>query len=199
MVCTLLGQGVPFGVPESYCALADHGGVPHSTLHHRARGRRSLEQKAESQQYLTPWEESALVKFLLQMSDFGQPVRIKFIPSLAFSVTYQRPLTDRPLKPPGRNWAKALEKRHSVLQARRVRALDWNRHEKNTYKKITHWFEVIGKVLRDPSILAKNVYNMDESGVMLSMPGSVKVLVGKDDIRGYRGARIKRITVTAIE
>ena len=195
----VLAQGVPVGMPKSYRALADRGGVPHSTLHHRAQGRRSLEQKAESQQYLTPWEERALLKFLFQMADFGQPVRIKFVPSLAFSVTHQRPLTDRPLKPPGRNWAKAFEKRHTVLQARRVRALDWNRHEKNTYKKITHWFEVIEKVLQDQSILPKNVYNMDEAGIMLSMPGSVKVIVGKDDIRNYRGARIKRTTVTAIE
>ncbi|KAK5110771.1 hypothetical protein LTR85_000733 [Meristemomyces frigidus] len=62
-----------------------------------------------------------------------------------------------------------------------------------------HWFEVIGKVVRDPAILAENVYNMDETGVMLSMLGSVKVLVGKDDTRDYRGARVKRTTVTAIE
>jgi hypothetical protein len=58
---------------------------------------------------------------------------------------------------------------------------------------------VIGIVLQDPIILLENVYNMDETGVMLSMPGSVKVLIGKDDIRDYRGARIKRTTVTAIE
>lgn len=165
----VLAQGVPFGVPKSYRALADQGGA--------------LEQKAKSQQYLTPWEESAFVKFLLQMSDFGQPIRIKFIPSLAFSVTHQRPLLDRPLKPPGRNWAKPLERRHSELQSRRVRALDWNRQEKTIYNKIIHWFAVIGEVLRDPSIVAENVYNTDETGVMLSMPGSVKVLVGKSDRR----------------
>jgi hypothetical protein len=40
---------------------------------------------------------------------------------------------------------------------------------------------------------------MDETGVMLSMQGSVKVLVGKDDMRDYRGARVKRETITAIE
>jgi len=34
---------------------------------------------------------------------------------------------------------------------------------------------------------------------MLSMPGLVKVLVGKDDMQGCRGARVKRTTVTAIE
>jgi hypothetical protein len=72
---------------------------------------------------------------------------MKFIPSIAFSVTRHQPTTDRPLKPLGRNWAKALEKRHLVLIARRVKALDWNRHEKNTYGKIIHWFEVIRKVL----------------------------------------------------
>ncbi len=197
--CQVLAQGVPPSVPNSYRALADHGNVPRSTLHHRARGRRSIEEKAQSQQYLTPWEEDVVVKFLLQISDLGQPIRIKFIPSIAFSVTRQRPKADRPLKPPGRNWAKALENRHPVLQARRVSALDWNRHEKNIYGKITHWFEVIGKILQEPAILAENVYNMDETGVMLSMPGSIKVLVRKDDRRNYRGARVKRTTVTAIE
>jgi hypothetical protein len=108
----VLAQGVPPGVPRSYRALADHGNVPRSTLHHRARGRRSMEEKAQSQQYLTPWEEDVLIKYLLQMSDLGQSVRIKFIPALAFRVACHRPTTDRPLKPPGRNWTKALEKRH---------------------------------------------------------------------------------------
>jgi hypothetical protein len=40
---------------------------------------------------------------------------------------------------------------------------------------------------------------MDETGVMLSMLGSVKVLVGKDDLRGYRGAGVKRTIVTAVK
>jgi hypothetical protein len=61
------------------------------------------------------------------------------------------------------------------------------------------WFEVIGKVLQDPAILPENVYNMDETGVMLSMLGSVKVLVCRDDVRGHRGADIKRTMITAIE
>jgi hypothetical protein len=58
---------------------------------------------------------------------------------------------------------------------------------------------VIGEVLQRPEILAENFYNIDETGVMLSILGSVKVLVSKDDKRKYRGARVKRITVTAIE
>jgi hypothetical protein len=62
-----------------------------------------------------------------------------------------------------------------------------------------HGFEVIGKVLQNPDVVPGNVYNMDETGVMLSMPGSVKVLVGKNDLRGYRGGRVKRTVATAID
>jgi hypothetical protein len=58
---------------------------------------------------------------------------------------------------------------------------------------------VIGKELQNPAILPENVYNMDETGIMLSMLNSVKVLVGKDDTNAYRRARVKRTMVTAVE
>jgi hypothetical protein len=67
----VLAQGVPPGVPRSYRALADHSEVPRSTLYHRAHGRRSIEEKAQSQQYLTPSEDKTVVEFLLQTSDLG--------------------------------------------------------------------------------------------------------------------------------
>jgi hypothetical protein len=40
---------------------------------------------------------------------------------------------------------------------------------------------------------------MDETDVMLSMLGSVNVMLGKDDMRNYRGALVKRTMVTAIK
>jgi hypothetical protein len=58
---------------------------------------------------------------------------------------------------------------------------------------------VIGRVLQDPAVRPENVYNMDETGVMLCILSSIKVLVSKDDPRDYRGVGVKRITVTAIE
>lgn len=154
-------------------------------------------EKAQRQQYLTKEEEKALVTFLLLMSNLRHPVRIKYIPSLAFSLARQRFTTVD--KPPGKNWARAFEKRHPELKARRVKSMDWKRHENNTYDKILYWFEVIGRILQNPAILPENVYNWDETGVMLSMLGSVKVLISKDDLRDYRGAGVKRTTVTAIE
>jgi len=54
-------------------------------------------------------------------------------------------------------------------------------HNNNIHNKVVHWFDATEQEPRTPDILPEKVYNMDETGIMLSMLGSVKVLVGKDD------------------
>ena len=81
-----LARSVPEGVSKSFRARADHSDVPRTTLQHRARGRRSKEEKAPSQQYLYPWEEKALVRFLVQQDALGRSVRMKYLRSIAFSL-----------------------------------------------------------------------------------------------------------------
>ena len=103
--------------------------------------------KAQSQQYLRPVEETALSDFLLQRSGLSDPMRIKHLPELAFRATRHRPPSERPSKPLGKNWARAFQKRHLELQAKRVRALDWNRHDKNIREKVVQWFKMIAKVI----------------------------------------------------
>ncbi|XP_014551484.1 hypothetical protein COCVIDRAFT_20277 [Bipolaris victoriae FI3] len=164
-----LAQRLPKGVRDTCAARSEHGDVPISTLIHRRLGRRSRAEQAQSQQYLPREEEKALVKFLLLMSSLGQPVRVKYLRSLAFSIARQRS-TKKSIKRLEKNWPRAFEKRHPELQAR-----------------------------RHPCVLLENVYNIDETRVMLSMLGSTKVLVGKDDRQGIRGAGVKRTIVTAIE
>lgn len=195
----VLAQGLCFNERRTYAALAERGEVPLTTVWHRAHGRPSKEDKAQRQQYLTPSEEKALVNFLLRRADLGCPVRVKFLPSLAFSISRRPTTTDGAIEPPNKNWPQAFERRHPGLKLRRVRAMDWNRNDKDIYDKITHWFEVIENELCRPDIVPQNVYNMDETGIMLSMQASVKVLVGKDDRRDYRGTGLARKMVTAIE
>ena len=48
-------------------------------------------------------------------------------------------------------------------------------------------------------VLLENIYNIDKTRVMLSMLNSVKVFVSKDNIRGYRGARVKQTIVTSVK
>jgi hypothetical protein len=147
----VLAEGLPAGEPLTYVALSEWGNVARSTLYHSARGRRSKEDKARSQQYLTPSEEKAFVKYLLQLSDHGYPVRMKHLCSYTFIIARGRSTTDTAIKPPGKNWPKAFVDRYPELQSRRVKAVDWNRHDNNIYDKITHCFEMTGKELQDPA------------------------------------------------
>ena len=194
-----LAKALNTGEPTSDRALAKRSGVARSTFNARKLGRPSLKEKAQRQQYLTVEEEKALSAFLSLMARLGRPVRVKHIPSLAFSLANRRSTTNKPIKSPHVSWTRAFKRRHPELNAKKVKAIDWKRHENNVYDKIIEWFDVIEKVFKDPAVEKKNVYNMDETGIMLSMLGSIKVLVGKDDVRDYRGAGIKRTMVTAIE
>jgi hypothetical protein len=47
--------------------------------------------------------------------------------------------------------------------------------------------------------MQENVYSMDETRVMLSKLGSVKVLVRQDDRRDYHSVRVERQMVSAVE
>lgn len=67
------------GSSDSLRKQALDNGVHRTTLQHRACGRRSKEQKAQSQLYLYPWEEKALVRFLVHQDALGWSVRVKHV------------------------------------------------------------------------------------------------------------------------
>jgi len=62
-----------------------------------------------------------------------------------------------------------------------------------------YWFEVIKEILQDPTILAKNIYNINKTRMILSMLSFVKVLVSKYNKRDYKSTRVKCIFITIIE
>jgi hypothetical protein len=194
----VLAQTDPIDMPAGWASLVETEKViPYHTDYYRKRGRPSMKEKAQGQQYLTPPEEKALVTFILRMGAVGTPIRVKYIPALAFCIASRR-ATNRPSEPPNKNWPQAFRRRHPQLKSRNNRPMPWERHDNNIYDKV-HWFDVIKEELCRPDVRPENCYNMDETGIMLSMLGSVKVLVGKDDGRDYRGTGTKRTMVTAIE
>lgn len=139
------------------------------------------------------------------MASNGYPLPVSFLRSLAVIIARQRssifqhPTTDSQIPPPGKNWPQAFYKRHPELRSRRLKPIDWKRDDRHIEEKVHQWFGVIGRELADPAILLENVYNMDETGVLLSVLNSLKVLVSKNDLREHRGAAVKRTLVTAIE
>ncbi|KAJ6016491.1 hypothetical protein N7540_011082 [Penicillium herquei] len=185
----------------SYAIRSRLAGIPVSTLWRRANNKPSLADKAVNQQYLTPQEEQALVEY----TTATYPLPVKFLRSLALIIVRQRSsnfqITDPGLEVrlPGKNWPQGFYRRHPQLKARRLRVIDWKRDDRQIEDKVRHWFAIIGRELADPAILPENVYNMDETGVLLSVLNSLKVLVSKDNLRKHRGTTVKRTLVTVVE
>jgi hypothetical protein len=203
---TFVLESIGHSPDNTYAELHELTGVPATTLWHRDHGRETIQQRAAKQQRLSPQEEKALVSYHLRMSANGYPLPVKFARNLAYIIMLQRssvfqiPSTDRnDIKRPGKNWPQGFYKRHPELKAIRMKAIDWERHDRNIYNKVVEWFAVIGKELASPVILAENTYNMDETGVLLSVLNSLKVLVGRHELKTYRGAGVKRTLITAIE
>jgi hypothetical protein len=189
----------------NYTKVHGSSGVPLATLWHRDHGRKTVQERATLQQYLTPQEEKALVKYLIDMFRRGFPLPVKACRSLAHEIALRRPSTfqtlasDRKINPPGKNWAQSFQRRHPELKATRVQAINWERDDSHIYDKVVEWFSVIGKELSNPEVLPENTYNMDETGILLSLLKSIKVLVGKDEMKTHRGTGVKRTLITAVE
>jgi hypothetical protein len=98
-----LAEASLLGEPQTYDARLKRSRVSLTTLYYRDHRRPSIEAKAEGQLYLTPSEEKALRKYLKLMADLRNPVRIKFLPALAFSIARQRSM-NKATKPLSKNW-----------------------------------------------------------------------------------------------
>ena len=58
---------------------------------------------------------------------------------------------------------------------------------------------MIGKELKNLALKPRNVYNMDETGVLLAVPNSLKVLISSDDLQTYRSTGKDRMRIAVIE
>ena len=182
--------------------------LPPSTQWHRDHGRQTRQDKATKQQLLTPYEEQAIVDFVLLADRNGYPARVKDLRRYAATLLRRRApqregrtSSEVPAhsQTPNKDWPQAFCKRHPELKVARLRALDWRRHEKNIYAKTVNWFDLMRVQLEETGVMQENVYNMDETGVMLSVLGSSKYLVSAEMQKTHRGAGSKRTLITAVE
>jgi hypothetical protein len=75
---------------NTYAVLVGMTGAGTSTIWYRERERPSIQQKAITQQYLTPLEERALVNYLLRSDKNGYPLPVKFVHTLAHIIAIRR-------------------------------------------------------------------------------------------------------------
>ena len=171
--------------------------LPYTTQWHRNNGRRTRRDKAIKQQLLPPREEQAIVDFVLRADRNGFPAKVKDLHHYATVFLRGRaPRRKRGTSSkvqgqvPAKDWPQAFCKRHPELKVARLRTLDWRRHEKSIYNKVVKWFDIMRAQLEDADVLQENIYNMDETGVLLVL-GSSKYLVSAEMPNTHRGTDTK--------
>jgi len=180
--------------------------LPYTTQWHRNNGRGTRRDKAIKQQLLTPREEQAIVDFVLRADRHGFPAKVKDLHH--YATVFLRGRAPRHKRGdsskvdsqvPAKDWPQVFCKRHPELKVARLRTLDWRRHEKSIYNKVVNWFDLMRAQLEETDVLQENVYNMDETGVLLSVLGSSKYLVSAEMPKTHRGTDTKRTLITAVE
>ena len=61
------------------------------------------------------------------------------------------------------------------------------------------WLLVVGRELVSLAVLAERTYTIDETGVLLSVLNSLKVLGPKSELKWYRRAGVKRTLITVVK
>ncbi len=73
------------------------------------------------------------------------------------------------------------------------------RAQGSTYERLLEWFQIASDVFKPDEIKAYNIYNMEETGVMLGMLRTVKQVVATDVPTPYRRAPQTRESATVLE
>jgi DDE superfamily endonuclease/Tc5 transposase DNA-binding domain/helix-turn-helix, Psq domain len=169
---------------KSILATAQHFEVNRNTLTRRVSGHPSRVQARQSQQLLSPVEESVLVKWICQLSCAGHPARHQLIKEMAEEIRVQRVqnVNDASTRiiqypPIGKEWIQRFITRHLELQTIAARQIESARHQDATHEALQHWFTVLESKFLERNYDLCNIYNMDESGFGIGTSQTNRVVV----------------------
>jgi len=154
-------------------AAARHFGVNPATVGNRKEGMPTRQDAHAYQQKLSPDEEQLLLSWIQTEDLAGSSPTYDRIRAMANSM-YQHQITPPRTLNLGKNWIHRFKKRHPELENRRVRRIDIQRkHATETVPEFFDWLKIC---LDQRSIKPENQYNMDETGIKMTLEGSEWVL-----------------------
>jgi hypothetical protein len=190
------------GEYTSIRACADAFSVSYSTLSYRLSGRVSRSIACESSQILSTAEEKALVKWITRLSTAGCPITLPLTRNLAEEIQKRRvalsPLP-RQYPPIGKHWLDRFRKRYPIISTISSRKIDASRFDVVNYPTINAYFTALSDLFLENSYSPNAIFNVDESGFALGDTLSSRVLVNKEDLRGFKKIAGRQEWITAIE
>lgn len=174
---------------------ADTYKVAKSTLFDRLQGRVAREETRANGHKLTLTEEQALLEWILDLDERGYPLRIQDLRSAAKLLLNQRD----PAGTIGRDWPTNFIKRKPEIKSKFNRKYDYARALCEDPQKIQAWFLLVQNVRAKYGILDEDIFNFDETGYMLGIASTTKVVTSVDRPKPKQIQPGNREWATAIE
>ena len=171
--------------------------IPESSLRNRwILGKQPHSIAHKSQLLLAPEQEVILVKWILQQDEDGHPPRQSLIRDKAKKILQEGGVSDPHISI---RWVEKFLKRHTQLQAKRLRNIDRQRRAASDTDIINHYFSQFKTAVDTKKVKDCNIWNMDEKGFLLGIAKSAMVITR----RGRRNPKItmdgNRELVTVLE
>jgi hypothetical protein len=149
--------------------------VPRATIQRRIHGMTPRRDSTPNLQKLTPYEESALVQYILDLDSRGFPPRPQDVQEMADLL-----LSERGKSPVGKNWATNFIKRRTEIKAKFSRKYDYKRAKCEDPKIIQGWFFLVRNTVAKYGILEQDIYNFDEAGFAMGVIATAKVVTSSE-------------------
>ena len=153
--------------------------LPYSTLRRYLSGGVTRATSHISEQYLSPTEERVLVKYILRLDSFGNPISPAFTRQLAYEIRLSREKPSASTTPPpfpGKHLVDRLRGRYPVIKSAYTRQLEAGRVVGTDYTILAAYFEALSTLFLENSYLPDDIYNFDETGFSLGTSRSTRVL-----------------------
>jgi Tc5 transposase DNA-binding domain len=118
----LAKQSIKLGQFDSIRETAEVFDVPERTLGYRMHGRLSQDDCIPNSRKLTPYEEEAIIQYILDLDSRGFPPRPRDVQEMADLL-----LAERDASPVGKNWATNFINRRPEIQSKFNRKYDYKR------------------------------------------------------------------------
>jgi hypothetical protein len=155
--------------------------VARETLRDRLSGTRPKAVAHIHQRKLQPVEEQSLVHWILDLDRRGFPPPIINVRRMADVLLAARG-QDPPPPPVGKNWVTRFVNNQPELQTKWNRKFHSQRARCEDPIKISAWFKLVEDTRQTWGILHEDTYNFDETGFMMGVAATSKVVTSADTI-----------------
>jgi hypothetical protein len=153
--------------------------IPRTTLLRRLQSALPKATANAQKRRLSPIEEQSLVQWILDLDRRGFPPQVIDVRRMADALLAGRGQDPSP-QPVGKNWMSRFVNSQSELQTK------WNRKFHSQHARcedpvtVAAWFKLVEETRQTYGILDDNIYNFDETGFMMGVAATSKVVTSSD-------------------